>query len=270
MCRDVAAAAGKGQMPWSIRGKSLLRAPSRWNPWQRGRPQTWECASSRTGQAAWPRQVEGYAESFRWWWRRRWGQRPWEERKRKVQERPLEVGGQEPVERGPRPRPVECLEQKVGTPKEGRMEPSEMWMGCWAMAQRIRHAPILWDKQRCEWRVLGCFNSALFLLVLSPVCFGNYIYTERAWCAKPWWYMSLLREVGTPVCCWFLVGSCSRLENFLAHKYMSPKLGSVATNRFVYRKLLGGLGGFYPVPFGVPLWVSFTDFGFCIWKFTTL
>ena len=49
-----------------------------------------------------------------------------------------------------------------------------------------------------------------------------------------------------------------------------PKLGSVATNRFVYRKLLGGLGGFYPVPFGVPLWVSFTDFGFCIWKFTNL
>ena len=47
-----------------------------------------------------------------------------------------------------------------------------------------------------------------------------------------------------------------------------PKLGSVATNRFVYRKLLGGLGGFYPVPFGVPLWVSFTDFGFCIRKFT--
>lgn len=68
---------------------------------------------------------------------------------------------------------------------------NEMWMGCWAMAQRIRRAPILWDKQRCEWRVLGCFNSALFLLVLSPVCFGNYIYTERAWCAKPWWYMSL-------------------------------------------------------------------------------
>ena len=49
-----------------------------------------------------------------------------------------------------------------------------------------------------------------------------------------------------------------------------PKLGSVATNRFVYRKLLGGLGGFYPVPFGVPLWVSFTDFGFCIWEFTNL
>ena len=49
-----------------------------------------------------------------------------------------------------------------------------------------------------------------------------------------------------------------------------PKLGSVATNRFVYRKLLGGLGGFYPVPFGVPLWVSFTDFGFCIRKFTNL
>ena len=47
-----------------------------------------------------------------------------------------------------------------------------------------------------------------------------------------------------------------------------PKLGSVATNRFVYRKLLGGLGGFYPVPFGVPLWVSLTDFGFCIRKFT--
>ena len=47
-----------------------------------------------------------------------------------------------------------------------------------------------------------------------------------------------------------------------------PKLGSVATNRFVYRKLLGGLGGFYPVPFGVPLWVPFTGFGFCIRKFT--
>ena len=45
-------------------------------------------------------------------------------------------------------------------------------------------------------------------------------------------------------------------------------MGSVATNRFVYRKLLGGLGGFYPVPFGVPLWVSVSDFGFCIRKFT--
>ena len=47
-----------------------------------------------------------------------------------------------------------------------------------------------------------------------------------------------------------------------------PKLGSVATNRFVYRKLLDRLGRFYPVPFDVPLWVSFTDFGFCIRKFT--
>ena len=49
-----------------------------------------------------------------------------------------------------------------------------------------------------------------------------------------------------------------------------PAIGGPATNRFVYRKLLGGLGGFYPVPFGVPLWVSFTDFGFCIWEFTNL
>ena len=40
-----------------------------------------------------------------------------------------------------------------------------------------------------------------------------------------------------------------------------PKLGSEATNRFVYRKLLGGLGGSYPVPFGSPpLGFSFAGF----------
>ena len=49
-----------------------------------------------------------------------------------------------------------------------------------------------------------------------------------------------------------------------------PMLGSVATNRFVYLKTLGGLGGSYPVPF--PFWsleILFPfDFGFCRWIFS--
>ena len=52
----------------------------------------------------------------------------------------------------------------------------------------------------------------------------------------------------------------------LLRKIDKPKLGSVATNRFVYRKLLGGLGGSYPVPFPSSLDFGFRGFS-SLWSF---